>query len=196
MLIPMVIDQVGNIERSYDIYSRLLEDRIIFITGEITTELANLVVAQLLYLEAKDSKKAISLYINSPGGSVDAGLAIFDTINLVKSTVSTICVGLAASMAAVLLACGEKGKRFCLPNSRVMIHQPSGGMSGNASEIQIAAEQIVKLKDKMNKILSELTGQTVDKIKNDSSKDYYMDANDAINYGIVDKIIEKKQLTK
>jgi ATP-dependent Clp protease, protease subunit len=188
----MVIDQVGNIERSYDIYSRLLEDRIIFITGEITVELANLVVAQLLYLEAKDSKKVISLYINSPGGSVDAGLAIFDTINLIKSTVSTICVGLAASMAAVLLACGEKGKRFCLPNSRVMIHQPSGGMSGNASEIQIAAEQIVKLKDKMNKILSDLTGQTVEKIKEDSSKDYYMNATEACIYGVVDKIIEKK----
>ena len=192
MLIPMVIDQVGNIERSYDIYSRLLEDRIIFITGEITTELANLVVAQLLYLEAKDNKKIISLYINSPGGSVDAGLAILDTINSIKSTVSTICVGLAASMAAVLLACGEKGKRFCLPNSRVMIHQPSGGMNGNASDMQIAAEQIVKLKDKMNDILSSLTGQTAEKIKNDSSKDYYMTAAEAISYGIVDKIVEKK----
>ena len=192
MLIPMVIDQVGNVERSYDIYSRLLEDRIIFLTGEVTTELANTVVAQILYLEAKDNKKPISLYINSPGGSVDSGLAILDTISCIKSTVSTICVGLAASMAAVLLACGEKGKRFCLPNSRVMIHEPSGGMNGNASDMQIAAEQIVKLKIKMNEILSKLTGQTVEKIKNDSNRDYYLDANAAIEYGIVDKIVEKK----
>lgn len=194
MLIPMVIDQVGNIERSYDIYSRLLEDRIIFITGEITTELADVVVAQLLYLEAKDNKKAISLYINSPGGSVDAGLAVFDTMNCIQSEVSTICVGMAASMAAVLLANGKKGKRFCLPNSRVMIHQPSGGMTGKASDIEIAAEQIIRLKNKMNEILSELTGQTVDKIKEDSGNDFYLTAKEAINYGIVDKIVEKKEL--
>lgn len=196
MLIPMVIDQVGNMERSYDIYSRLLEDRIIFITGEITTELANLVIAQLLYLEAKDKNKTISLYINSPGGSVDAGLAIFDTINILTSGVSTICVGLAASMAAVLLACGKPGKRFCLPNSRVMIHQPSGGMQGKASEMEIAAEQIIKLKNKMNIILSNLTGQTVERIKNDSSKDFYLTAEEAIAYGIVDKIIKKQELEK
>jgi len=196
MLIPMVIDQMGNSERSYDIYSRLLEDRIIFITGEITTELANIVVAQLLYLEAKDNKKAISLYINSPGGNVDAGLAVFDTMNSIKSSVSTICVGLAASMAAVLLACGEKGKRFCLPNSRVMIHQPSGGMNGKASDIEIAAEQIIMLKNRLNEILSDLTGQSVAKIKRDSSKDFYLPAKDAVKYGIVDKIIEKQELAK
>jgi ATP-dependent Clp protease protease subunit len=192
----MVIDQMGNSERSYDIYSRLLEDRIIFITGEITTELANIVVAQLLYLEAKDNKKAISLYINSPGGNVDAGLAVFDTMNSIKSSVSTICVGLAASMAAVLLACGEKGKRFCLPNSRVMIHQPSGGMNGKASDIEIAAEQIIMLKNRLNEILSDLTGQSVAKIKRDSSKDFYLPAKDAVKYGIVDKIIEKQELAK
>jgi len=194
MLIPMVIDQVGSVERSYDIYSRLLEDRIVFITDEITMELANIVIAQLLYLEAKDNKKMISLYINSPGGSVDAGLSIFDTIQCLKCGVSTICLGLAASMAAVLLACGEKGKRFSLPNSRIMIHQPSGGMNGKASEIQIAAEQILKLKDKMNHILSNLTGQTVEKIKNDSMLDYYLDAQAAIEYGLIDKIVEKTKM--
>ncbi|PKK96097.1 MAG: ATP-dependent Clp protease proteolytic subunit [Tenericutes bacterium HGW-Tenericutes-4] len=193
MLIPMVIDQVGSVERSYDIYSRLLEDRIVFVTGEITMDMANLVVAQLLYLEAKDNKKQISLYINSPGGSVDAGLSIFDTIQCLKCEVSTICVGLAASMAAILLACGQKGKRFSLPNSRIMIHEPSGGMNGKASDIQIAAEQIIKFKDKINKLLSDLTGQSVEKIKTDSVLDYYLDAKSAIEYGIIDKIIEKKR---
>jgi ATP-dependent Clp protease protease subunit len=188
----MVIDQVGSYERSYDIYSRLLEDRIVFLTGEITMETANVVVAQLLYLEAKENKKPISLYINSPGGSVDAGLSIFDTIQCLSCEVSTICVGLAASMAAVLLACGQKGKRFSLPNSRIMIHQPSGGVNGKASDIEIAAEQIIKFKDKINKILSELTGQSVEKIKTDSALDYYLDAKSAMEYGIVDKIVEKK----
>ena len=193
MLIPMVIDQIGNTERSYDIYSRLLEDRIVFITGEITTDSANLVVAQLLYLEAKDNTKPISIYINSPGGVIDAGMAIFDTINYIKSTVSTICVGLSASMAAVLLACGEKGKRFALPNSRIMIHQPSGGASGQASDVEIAVEQILKQKTNMLNILSKLTGQTVEKIKNDSNRDFYLTASSAVEYGIIDKVIENKK---
>lgn len=192
MLIPMVVDQVGNTERSYDIYSRLLEDRIIFITGEITTESANLIIAQLLYLEAKDKNKPISLYINSPGGSVDAGLGIYDTINYIKSSVSTICVGLAASMAAVLLACGEKGKRYALPNSRIMIHQPIGGAKGQASDIEIAAEQIVKMKKNMNNILSGLTGQDKERIKTDSNRDYYMSADFAVEYGIIDKVIKNR----
>lgn len=193
MLIPMVIDQIGNFERSYDIYSRLLEDRIIFITGEITTESANLVVAELLYLEAKDKNKPISIYINSPGGSVDAGFAIYDTINYITSSVSTICVGLAASMAAVLLACGQKGKRYALPNSRIMIHQPVGGAKGQASDIEIAAEQIVKMKKTMNKILSSLTGQTEAKIMSDSNRDFYMNAKGAVEYGLIDRVIEKRQ---
>lgn len=192
MLVPVVVDQIGNTERSYDIYSRLLEDRIIFITGEVTTELSNVVVAQLLYLEAKDKNKPISVYINSPGGSVDAGLAIFDTINYIKCEVSTICVGLCASMAAVLLACGEKGKRFALPNSRIMIHQPVGGAKGQASDIEIAAEQIVKMKNNMNKILSDLTGQDVNKIKSDSNRDFYLSPSSAMEYGIIDKVINKR----
>lgn len=192
MLIPMVVDQVGSFERSYDIYSRLLEDRIIFITGEITTESANVIIAELLYLEAKDKNKAISLYINSPGGSVDAGLAILDTMNYITSEVSTICVGLSASMAAVLLACGKKGKRFALPNSRIMIHQPVGGAKGQASDIEIAAEQIVKMKKNMNVILSNVTGKTVEKIKKDSNRDYYLTATEAVEYGIIDKVIKKR----
>jgi ATP-dependent Clp protease protease subunit len=187
----MVIDQIGNSERSYDIYSRLLEDRIVFLSGEVTTESSNLIIAQLLYLESKDNKKPISLYINSPGGVVDAGLAIFDTMNYIKSPVSTICVGMCASMAAVLLAGGEKGKRYALPNSRIMIHQPSGGAKGQASDIEIAAEQIVKLKKKMNELLSELTGQKIEKIKEDSNRDFYMGAKLAVEYGIIDKVIER-----
>ena len=192
MLIPMVVDQTGSGERSYDIYSRLLEDRIIFLSGEINTEVANSVIAQLLFLEAKNSEKEISLYINSPGGEVDAGLAIFDTMNFIKSKVSVICVGLAASMAAVLLSSGEKGKRYALPHSRIMIHQPLGGFSGQASDIKIHAEQILKIKDVINKILSENTGKSVEEIERDTNRDYYLTAEEALKYGLIDEILSKK----
>jgi len=192
MLIPMVVDQTSSGERSYDIYSRLLEDRIIFLSGEINTEVANSVIAQLLFLEAKNSEKEISLYINSPGGEVDAGLAIFDTMNFIKSKVSVICVGLAASMAAVLLSSGEKGKRYALPHSRIMIHQPLGGFSGQASDIKIQAEQILKIKDVINKILSENTGKSVEEIERDTNRDYYLTAEEALKYGLIDEILTKK----
>lgn len=193
MLIPIVVDQTGGSERSYDIYSRLLEDRIVFLTGEITTEVANTVIAQLLFLEGKDSAKDISLYINSPGGSVDAGLAIFDTMNYIKCDVSTICVGLAASMSAILLASGAKSKRFALPNSRILIHQPLGGAQGQASDIQIAAEQIIKIRDRVNKILSSITGKSIKQIENDTNRDYYLSAEDARSYGIVDKVLTTRK---
>ena len=192
MLIPMVVDQTSSGERSYDIYSRLLEDRIIFLTGEITDAVANTVVAQLIYLEAKNPNKDISLYINSPGGEVDAGLAIFDTMNFIKSKVSVICVGLAASMAAVLLSSGEKGKRYALPHSRIMIHQPLGGFSCQASDIKIHAEQILKIKDVINKILSENTGKSVEEIERDTNRDYYLTAEEALKYGLIDEILTKK----
>ncbi len=192
MLIPMVVDQTSKGERSYDIYSRLLEDRIVFISGEITDEIANSVVAQLIYLEGKNPEKDISVYINSPGGSVTAGMAIYDTMNYIKCDVSTICVGLAASMGAFLLASGTKGKRFALPNSEIMIHQPLGGAQGQASDIQIRAKQIIKIKQKMNKILSEKTGQPLEKIEQDTDRDYYMEASEAKEYGIVDKIFVKR----
>lgn len=193
MLIPSVIDNGQYGERSYDIFSRLLEDRIVFLTGEITTETANVIIAQLLYLEGKDSKKDISLYINSPGGSVDAGLAILDTINYIKCDVNTICVGLAASMSAVILSCGVKGKRFTLPSSRIMIHQPLGGVQGQASDIKIAAEQILKMKDKLNQILSESTGKSLEQIEKDTNRDYYLTADEAVKYGVVDKILLKRE---
>ena len=192
MLIPMVVDQTSKGERSYDIYSRLLEDRIVFISGEITDEVANSVVAQLIYLEGKNPDKDIAVYINSPGGSVTAGMAIYDTMNYIKCDVSTICVGLAASMGAFLLASGTKGKRFALPNSEIMIHQPLGGAQGQASDIQIRAKQIIKIKQKMNKILSEKTGQPLEKIEQDTDRDYYMEAQGAQEYGIVDKIFVKR----
>lgn len=192
MLIPMVVDQTGNSERSYDIYSRLLEDRIIFLSGEINDQTANTVVAQLIYLEAKNPDKEISLYINSPGGSVSAGLAIYDTMQYIKCPVSTICVGLAASMAAVLLCAGEKGKRYCLPNSEVMIHQPLGGTQGQASDIKIAAEHILKTREKLNGIISKHTGKDLATIEKDTDRDNYLSANDALNYGLVDKIFEKR----
>ena len=188
MLIPMVVDQTSRGERSYDIYSRLLEDRIIFISGEITDETANIVVAQLIYLEGKNPDKDIAVYINSPGGSVSAGMAIFDTMNYIKCDVSTICVGLAASMGAFLLASGAKGKRFALPNSEIMIHQPLGGAQGQASDIQIRANQILKIKQKLNKILSEKTSQPLERVEKDTDRDYYMSAEEALNYGIIDKI--------
>ena len=192
MLVPYVVDQTGNGERSYDIYSRLLEDRIVFISGEIDDASANTVVAQLIYLEAKNPEKDICVYINSPGGSVTAGMAIFDTMNFIKPDVSTICVGMAASMGAFLLASGTKGKRFSLPNSEILIHQPLGGAQGQATEIQIAAEHIIKIREKMNRILSERTGKPVEQIKLDTERDKYMFAEEALEYGLIDKIIEKQ----
>lgn len=192
MLIPMVVDQVGNNERSYDIYSRLLEDRIIFLSGEINDQVANSVVAQLIYLEGKNPDKDIFMYINSPGGSVSAGLAIYDTMNYIKCDVSTICVGMAASMAAVLLSSGAKGKRICLPHSEVMIHQPLGGAQGQQSDIEIQAKHILKTRETLNKILAENTGKDVKILQKDTDRDNYMDAKAAVKYGLVDKIFEKR----
>lgn len=193
MLIPMVVDQTSTGERSYDIYSRLLEDRIVFITGEITDATANTVVAQLIYLEAKNPDKDICLYINSPGGSVTAGFAIYDTIKYIKCDVSTICIGLAASMAAFLLSSGTKGKRFCLTNSEVMIHQPLGGAQGQASDILITANHIANTKKRLNKILSQNTGNSLAKIEKDADRDYFMTAVEAKEYGIVDEVISKRK---
>ena len=195
MLVPMVVDQTSSGERSYDIYSRLLEDRIIFLTGEINDSVANTVVAQLIYLESKNPDKDISLYINSPGGSVSAGLAIFDTIRYIKCDVSTICIGLAASMGAFLLASGTKGKRYALPNSEIMIHQPLGGAQGQASDIEIQARHIQRIKEKINNVLSEVTGQPIEKVQKDTDRDYYMTAEQAKEYGLVDEIFytRKKQ---
>ena len=190
-MIPMVIDQVGNNERSYDIYSRLLEDRIIFLSGEINDQMANTIVAQLIFLEGKNPDKDIFMYINSPGGSVTAGMAIYDTMRYVKCDVSTICVGLAASMGAFLLAAGTKGKRFCLPNSEVMIHQPLGGAQGQASDIEITAKHIINTKKKMIDMLSENTGQDREKVAKDVDRDYYMSADEAVEYGLVDKVIKR-----
>ena len=188
---PIVIERTSNGERSYDIYSRLLKDRIIMLTGEINDAVANAVVAQLLFLAAEDDKKDISIYINSPGGSITAGMAIYDTMNLIKPDVSTICVGMAASMGAFLLAAGTKGKRYALPNSEIMIHQPIGGAQGQATEIQIAAKHIIRIREKMNTILSELTNQPLSKIEQDTERDNYMFATEALEYGLVDKILEK-----
>ncbi|MBQ8430719.1 MAG: ATP-dependent Clp endopeptidase proteolytic subunit ClpP [Clostridia bacterium] len=191
-MIPMVIDQVGNNERSYDIYSRLLEDRIIFLSGEINDQVANSVVAQLIYLEGKNPDKDIFMYINSPGGSVSAGLAIYDTMNYIKCDVSTICIGLAASMAAVLLSSGAKGKRIILPHGEVMIHQPLGGAQGQATDIEIHAKHIQKTRQLLNEILSNNTGKDVKTIQKDTERDNYMDAQTALKYGLVDKILEKR----
>ena len=190
-LIPMVVDQTDRGERSYDIYSRLLENRIIFITGEIDDAVANTVVAQLIYLESKDPEKDISLYINSPGGSVSAGLAIYDTMNYIKPDVSTVCLGMAASMGAFLLAAGAKGKRFALPNSEIMIHQPMGGASGQATDIAIHAEHILRTKENLNRILAERTGQPLEKIKEDTERDNFMTAEQAKAYGLVDEVMSK-----
>ena len=192
-LIPMVIEQTGRGERSYDIYSRLLEDRIIFLTGEINDAVANNIVAQLIYLEGKDPTKDISLYINSPGGSVSAGFAIYDTMNYIKCDVCTICVGMAASMGAVLLSSGAKGKRYALPNSEIMIHQPLGGFQGQASDIKIHADHIMKTRKLLNKILSENSGVPIEKIEKDTDRDNYMSAEEAKKYGLVDKIYAKRQ---
>ena len=192
-LVPMVIEQTGRGERSFDIYSRLLNDRIVMLCEEVNDTTASLVVAQLLYLEAQDPDKDISLYINSPGGSVTAGMAIYDTMNYIKCDVSTICIGMAASMGAFLLAAGAKGKRACLPNAEVMIHQPSGGAKGQATDIAIVAEQIIKTKERMNRILAERTGQSIETIARDVERDHYMWADEALSYGIVDKIVEARR---
>ena len=192
-LIPMVVEQTNRGERSYDIYSRLLEDRIIFLSGTIGDEMANSIVAQLIFLEGKDPEKDISLYINSPGGSVSAGMAIFDTMQYVKCDVSTICVGLAASMGAFLLSSGAKGKRFALPNSEIMIHQPLGGARGQATDVAIQAEQLVKIKKKLNGILSARTGQPIEKVQADTERDNYMDAEAALAYGLIDEIIPPRR---
>ena len=192
-LVPMVVEQTARGERSYDIYSRLLKDRIIFLTGEIYDEMADLIVAQMLFLEAEDPDKEIMLYINSPGGSVTAGMAIFDTMQYIRCEVSTICVGMAASMGAFLLAAGAKGKRYCLPNAEVMIHQPSGGAQGQATDVAIAAEHILRTKKRMNAILAERTGQSLETIERDVERDHYMDADEAKEYGIVDHVMENRR---
>ena len=188
----MVIEQTNRGERSYDIFSRLLKDRIIFLTGEIDDVSANLIVAQLIFLEAEDPDKDIFLYINSPGGSVTAGMAIYDTMQYIKCDVSTICIGMAASMGAFLLAAGTKGKRKVLPNSEVMIHQPLGGTQGQTTDIMIHAQRMQQIKDKMTEILAQRTGQPLEKIKNDVERDFFMTAEDALNYGIIDEIIDKR----
>ena len=188
MLIPTVIEKSNQGERAYDIFSRILKNRIILLSGEIDDNTANIVIAELLYLDSINNDD-ISLYINSPGGSVSAGMAIFDTMNYIKSDVSTICIGTAASMAAFLLACGKSGKRYCLPNSEVMIHQPLGGVQGQATEIKIVAERIIKLKNKLNQILSEKTNKKLSEIEKDTDRDYYMNSQEALEYGIIDKII-------
>ena len=188
MLIPTVIEKTNNSERAYDIYSRLLKDRIIILSGEIDDNLSNSIVAQLLYLDSINNDD-ISLYINSPGGSITAGMAIYDTMNFIKSDVSTICIGMAASMGAFLLSSGHPGKRFCLPNSEVMIHQPLGGAQGQATEIKIAAERILKLKNKLNIILSHNTGRDISIIERDTERDFFMDSNEALNYGLIDKVL-------
>ncbi len=190
MQIPYVIEQTGRGERVYDIYSRLLKDNIIFIGSEITDPMANTVIAQLLFLEANNPEKDIYLYINSPGGSVTAGLAIYDTMQFIKNDISTICIGQAASMAAILLAAGTKGKRFILPHSRVMIHQPVGGSQGRASDVEIYTKELLRIKDELFKILSKHTGQTISKIKKDSDRDLFLTADNAVKYGIVDKVME------
>ncbi|MBQ2311923.1 MAG: ATP-dependent Clp endopeptidase proteolytic subunit ClpP [Firmicutes bacterium] len=191
-LIPMVVEQTSKGERSYDIYSRLLKDRIIFLDGEIDDAVASLVVAQLLFLESEDPDKDINIYINSPGGVITAGMAIYDTMNYIKPDVCTICVGMAASMAAFLLSSGAKGKRYVLPNAEVMIHQPLGGTKGQAEDIKIAAEHIVKIRERLNRILAANTGQTLEKIAQDTDRDNYLDAQQAVEYGLADKIVEKK----
>lgn len=190
--IPYVIEQTSKGERSYDIYSRLLKDRIIFISGEIEDHMANLIVAQLLFLEAEDPDKDISIYINSPGGSITAGMAIFDTMEYIKPDVSTICVGMAASMGAFLLAAGANGKRYALPNAEVMIHQPLGGARGQASDIKIQAERILKMKSDLNKILSEKTGQPIEQIEKDTDRDNFMTAEEAVAYGLIDQVFHKR----
>jgi ATP-dependent Clp protease protease subunit len=191
-MVPMVIEQSGRGERSYDIYSRLLKERVIFLVGPVNDYVANLVVAQLLFLESENPDKDISFYINSPGGSVSAGMAIYDTMNFIKPEVSTLCTGMAASMGAFLLAAGAKGKRFSLPNSKIMIHQPSGGSQGQATEIEIQAREILKTREQLNKILAERTGQPLERIERDTERDYYMTAQETQEYGLIDQVITKR----
>ncbi len=191
-MVPMVIEQSGRGERSYDIYSRLLKERVIFLVGPVNDYVANLVVAQLLFLESENPDKDISFYINSPGGSVSAGMAIFDTMNFIKPEVSTLCTGMAASMGAFLLAAGAKGKRFSLPNSKIMIHQPSGGSQGQATEIEIQAREILKTREQLNRILAERTGQPLERIERDTERDYYMTAQETQEYGLIDQVISKR----
>lgn len=193
-LVPMVVEQTARGERSYDIYSRLLKDRVVFIVGGIEDQVANLVVAQLLYLESENPDKDIHLYINSPGGVVTAGLSIYDTMQFIKPDVSTICVGQAASMGSLLLAGGTKGKRHCLPHSRVMIHQPSGGFQGQASDIDIHAREVLKLRSQLNDILSKHSGQSTGQIEKDSDRDYFMGADEAVKYGLVDSVLSAREL--
>lgn len=191
-LVPMVVEQTARGERAYDIYSRLLKDRVVFIVGGIDDHVANLVVAQLLFLESENPDKDIHLYINSPGGIVTAGLSIYDTMQFIKPDVSTICIGQAASMGALLLAGGAKGKRYCLPHSRIMIHQPSGGFQGQASDIDIHAREVLKLRQRLNEILAKHTGQPVERIERDSDRDNFMDADTAVAYGLIDTVLEKR----
>lgn len=193
-LVPYVVEQTGRGERSYDIFSRLLKDRIIFLCDEVNDDTAGLIVAQLLFLEAEDPDKDIHLYINSPGGSITAGMAIYDTMNYIKPDVSTICIGMAASMGAFLLSAGAKGKRYALPNSEIMIHQPLGGAQGQATEIEIRAKRIIRMKEKLNKILSENTGQPLEKIMADTERDNFMEADEALAYGLIDEVITNKPL--
>ncbi len=191
-LVPVIVDKETNGERSYDIFSRLLKDRIILLSGEIDDNLSNIIVSELLYLDSINHDD-ISLYINSPGGSITAGMAIMDTMNFIKSDVSTICIGMAASMGAFLLSCGKKGKRYILPNAEVMIHQPLGGVQGQATEIKIVAERILKLKEKLNTILSENTGKSIKEITKDTERDYFLDSKEALEYGLIDKILDKRK---
>jgi len=191
-MVPMVIEQSGRGERAYDIYSRLLRERVVFLVGPVNDVTANLVVAQLLFLESENPDKDISLYINSPGGSVSAGMSVFDTMNFIKPDVSTLCMGMAASMGAFLLAAGAKGKRFALPNSKIMIHQPLGGTQGQATDIEIHAREILKTREQLNKILAERSGQPLDKIQNDTERDYYMTAEEAATYVLIDKVLEMR----
>lgn len=192
-LVPMVVEQTNRGERSYDIFSRLLKDRIVMLNGQVTDAQASLVTAQLLFLESDDPDKDISLYINSPGGSITAGMAIFDTMNYIKSDVSTICIGMAASMGAFLLAAGAKGKRYVLPNSEVMIHQPLGGAQGQASDVKIRAERLLKTRERLNELLSDLTGQELETIEKDTERDNFMTAKEAVNYGLVDEVITSRK---
>ena len=191
-LVPMVVEQTARGERAYDIYSRLLKERLIFVVGAVDDYMANIVVAQMLFLESENPEKDIALYINSPGGVVSAGLAIYDTMQFVKPDVSTICIGQAASMGAVLLAGGTRGKRYCLPHARVMIHQPHGGMQGQAVDMEIQAKEILETRDRLNKILAKHTGQSVERIKQDTDRDRFMDWNEAVRYGLIDKVLEKR----
>lgn len=195
-LVPMVVEQTPKGERSYDIYSRLLKERVIFLCGQVEDHMANLIVAQLLFLESESPDKDIFLYINSPGGSVTAGMAIYDTMKFIKPNISTVCIGQAASMGAFLLSGGEKGKRYCLPNARVMIHQPLGGFQGQASDIEIHAKEILYIKEKLNRLMADHTGQPLDKVSHDTDRDNFLSAQSAVDYGLVDAILEQRDINK